>query len=136
MDNSEQLIQVIAAVVVRDGRYLVCKRPGHKRHGDLWEFPGGKLEPDENWLAAARRELAEELHLSVESVGDVRFVLRDPGSQFVVNFIDVAASGSPVPTEHSDVAWLTVDELLALPLAPTDRQFVASIFSGEKQSKC
>ena len=50
----------MAAVIERDGKLLVCRRPGHKRHGGLWEFPGGKLEPGETIVDAARRELDEE----------------------------------------------------------------------------
>ncbi|HSG49130.1 MAG TPA: NUDIX domain-containing protein, partial [Longimicrobiales bacterium] len=58
-----EAIPVIAAVIHRDGRYLVGRRPDDKRHGGLWEFPGGKLDPGESWLEAARRELSEELEM-------------------------------------------------------------------------
>ena len=40
-------VRVLAAVVCRDDRYLVCRRPAHKRHGGLWEFPGGKIHAGE-----------------------------------------------------------------------------------------
>jgi 8-oxo-dGTP pyrophosphatase MutT (NUDIX family) len=49
---------VVAAVIERDGRLLVCQRPAHKRHGGLWEFPGGKCDPGESDAEAARRELS------------------------------------------------------------------------------
>src|SRR5690606_20769929 len=62
-------IRVLAAVIRRDGRWLVCRRPAHKRHGGLWEFPGGKLEPGESLLEAATRELEEELAVRVTGVG-------------------------------------------------------------------
>ena len=48
-------MRVLAAVVRRDDRYLVCRRPAHKRHGGLWEFPGGKIHAGETLLGAARR---------------------------------------------------------------------------------
>ena len=38
------VIRVVAAVIKRNDYYLICKRPKGKRHGDLWEFPGGKVE--------------------------------------------------------------------------------------------
>jgi mutator protein MutT len=63
-------IRVIAAVLARGEKLLVCQRPPHKRHGGLWEFPGGKVEAGEDDETAARRELAEELGIEVESVGD------------------------------------------------------------------
>lgn len=56
-------------MIRRDGRYLVCRRPAQKRHGGLWEFPGGKIDDGESLLDAARRELAEELSINVIEVG-------------------------------------------------------------------
>jgi 8-oxo-dGTP diphosphatase len=41
------VVRVLAAVIERDGKYLICRRPQHKRHGGLWEFPGGKFEAGE-----------------------------------------------------------------------------------------
>jgi 8-oxo-dGTP pyrophosphatase MutT (NUDIX family) len=66
---SEEPVRVIAAVIARGGELLVCQRPPHKRHGGLWEFPGGKTKPDESDESAARRELREELGVSVMSAG-------------------------------------------------------------------
>ena len=57
-------VPVVAAVIRREGRYLLGRRPGHKRHGGLWEFPGGKLHDGEDAEAAAHRELDEELALA------------------------------------------------------------------------
>src|SRR5258708_6415849 len=54
-------IHVVAAIIERDGRFLLCRRNPLKRHGGLWEFPGGKLESGENHCDAAKRELYEEL---------------------------------------------------------------------------
>lgn len=122
-DPSALKIDVIAAVVRRDGKFLACQRPPEKRHGNLWEFPGGKLEPGESFLDAARRELDEELTLTVTEIGEIRFKSQDPGSDFVVNFVDVVADGVPQAIEHSRVDWFTANELLALQLAPSDRQF-------------
>ncbi len=78
--------RVLAAVVRRDETYLIARRPRHKRHGGLWEFPGGKLEPLEDHLSAARRELAEELGIEVLNVGKVLFRQLDPGSEFLIEF--------------------------------------------------
>ena len=70
----------MAAVISRGGELLVCQRPPHKRHGGLWEFPGGKTEPDESDESAARRELREELGVSVVSAEVAEFEAHDPGS--------------------------------------------------------
>src|SRR5437870_8881891 len=98
-------VRVIAAVIAKGDRLLVCRRAQHKRHGRLWEFPGGKLEPGEDDETAARRELAEELGLQVESVGEAELEIADAGSPFLIAFIPVEASGTPVCHEHSALAW-------------------------------
>lgn len=64
-------IRVVASVIEHEGRLLVCKRPAHKRHGGLWEFPGGKVEPEESDFKAVERELEEELGVRVREVGPV-----------------------------------------------------------------
>jgi 8-oxo-dGTP diphosphatase len=116
-------IRVVAAVIRRYGRLLVCQRPAHKRHGGLWEFPGGKLDEGETVFDGARRELAEELDVTVQTVGEAEFSIRDPGPPFVIEFHAVEIAGNPRCIEHTAHAWVTTQELLTLPLAPSDRQF-------------
>ena len=120
-------MRVLAAVIRRDGRWLICKRPAHKRHGGLWEFPGGKFEPGESPLDAAGRELGEELGVRVLHAGEVRFARRDVDSVFVIEFIDVEIEGEPQPIEHEEVRWATAQELNSLDLAPSDRVFVERV---------
>lgn len=117
----EGVIRVVAAVVERDGRLLLCRRPEGKRHAGLWEFPGGKLLPGESIAEAARRELAEELAVEVLSVGGLLLELPDPGSPFVVEFYRVEIAGEPVPLEHDGLAWVRPEDLEGLDLAPSDR---------------
>lgn len=121
---SKDHTKVLAAVIVRDGRYLVCKRPEEKRHGGLWEFPGGKLEGNESHIEAATRELKEELDLTVTDIGECLFRASDKGSPFVVEFCEIAVTGAPKLLEHTELCWLRLEELLTLNLAPTDAAFV------------
>jgi len=118
-------VQVVAAVLTRDGRYLVCRRPDDKRHGGLWEFPGGKVDQGETRADAVRRELAEELELEATEVGALLFTSSDHGSPFVIEFVEARAVGEPVLHEHSDAGWYGPDQLLELPLAPADARFAA-----------
>jgi len=127
---SVERIPVVAAVIERDGRYLVGRRPDEKRHGGLWEFPGGKLDPGEDWLDAVRRELREELCMTADTLGDLLLEVADPGSPFVIHFIQVEAEGEPRPLEHSAIAWRTPEELARLPLAPADARFVSRLREG------
>ena len=116
--------RVVAAVIEMDGRFLVGQRPEEKRHGGLWEFPGGKLDTGEEPADAARRELAEELALEVVRVGELLTAV-DDGDAFVIEFHEVRVRGEPRAIEHSAVAWCTADELASMPLAPADAAFVA-----------
>lgn len=129
-------IPVLAAIIRRDARYLICLRPAHKRHGNLWEFPGGKLEPNETLLAAANRELTEELGVSALAVGEPLFSVADPDSPFLIEFVPTVISGDPACLEHSQLRWATLDELPALPLAPSDRKFVEFLLSSADDPAC
>lgn len=119
------MIRVLAAVIRREDRYLVCRRPAHKRHGGLWEFPGGKLEPGESDLDAARRELREELDVTAIRVGTRRHVHVDDA--FTIEFLDVEIDREPRALEHDEIRWATVTELRTLDLAPADREFAATL---------
>jgi len=131
LGKSSDPIRVLAAVIRRDGRYLVCRRPTHKRHGGLWEFPGGKLEPGESLLDAARREMREELALEATGVGRTLAAIQDPGSPFLIEFVEVevADGAAPEALEHDEIRWVAAADLAAMDLAPSDSGF-ATMLSG------
>ena len=58
-------VDVVAALVVEDGKFMICQRPAHKARGLLWEFVGGKVEPGETRAEALVRECREELGVAV-----------------------------------------------------------------------
>ena len=118
------LTSVLAAVIRRNDKYLICQRPIHKRHGSLWEFPGGKLEPGETYVDAAKRELAEELGVEALTVGSPLFSIADPGSEFLIEFVPTEIVGEPQCLEHIDLKWLPVEQLSSFQLAPSDQRFV------------
>ena len=121
---------VLAAVIRRGDAYLLARRPAHKRHGGLWEFPGGKLEPGESWKEAAERELREELGVEVRTVGDPIFRRTDPGSPFEIVFVPVEIEGEPQPLEHDELRWVPLTGMRDLELAPTDHAFVDFLSSA------
>jgi 8-oxo-dGTP diphosphatase len=122
-------VRVVAAVIGRGGRLLLCRRPAGKRHAGLWEFPGGKLLPGESPFAAVRRELAEELGVEVTALGELLLARPDPGSAFVVEFYRAEIAGEPAPLEHDEIAWVDPAQLAALPLAPSDREAAAHLLA-------
>ena len=117
-------IPVVAAVIRSESRVLLGRRPEHKRHGGLWEFPGGKVDPGETNFQAVERELAEELDLRAVSGGGVLFESRDPEAPFLIRFVDVEVAGDPTALEHSEIGWFEPDALKDLLLAPSDARFV------------
>src|SRR4051812_19019859 len=132
-DESAAPIRVIAAVIARGDELFVCQRPLHKRHGGLWEFPGGKCEPGESDLDAARRELREELGVDVLCVGAELFSMADAGSPFEIAFLPVVIEGEPALNEHAALAWRSLGEIADLALAPSDRAFVESRMRSWKE---
>lgn len=122
-NQSLERTRVLAAVMERDGRVLLARRPPGKRHAGLWELPGGKFLPGETPLEAAQRELAEELGVEALALGDLLLSVPDTGSPFDVEFYDVEIRGEPAALEHEALAWVLPEDLLLHPLAPSDRAF-------------
>jgi len=116
-------VRVLAAVIRHDDQVLICRRPVEKRHGGLWEFPGGKVENGETSLQAVTRELMEELGVDVTRVESPLYVRADEGSDFVIEFVPTMIRGTPATLEHSEIAWVSVGDLVSFDLAPSDRAF-------------
>lgn len=127
--HGDEAVTVVAAVIARDGKLLVCQRPLGKRHEGLWEFPGGKLEVGESMEDGARRELREELGVELEQLGRTVLEVADPGSPFVISFAEASVTGVPECREHLALRWETVSDLELLALAPSDRRFVQHLLA-------
>ena len=119
---------VVAAVIERAGCLLLCQRSANKRHGGLWEFPGGQVRDGESFLGAVRRELLEELGLEVVGAGDVLFSMAEPDSEFVIHFVPTDVRGEPVADEHQQIEWVRPRSLRSFRLAPADEAFAQSHF--------
>jgi 8-oxo-dGTP diphosphatase len=117
-------VTVVAAVLQQGSAFLLGLRPRNKRHGGLWEFPGGKVDPRELPAAALARELLEELGLAEVTVGQHLAAFQDPGSSFRIHFYAVQSPDSARALEHEAIRWVTLDEADGLPLAPSDRRMV------------
>jgi 8-oxo-dGTP diphosphatase len=66
MSSGSEPIRVVAAVIEREGKYLITQRQASAVLGGMWEFPGGKVEPGESDEAALKRELQERVGVDVE----------------------------------------------------------------------
>jgi 8-oxo-dGTP diphosphatase len=101
-------VEVAVGVLVRpDGRFLLTSRPDGKVYAGYWEFPGGKLEPGETVEAALRRELIEEIGVTIGAVHPWRIELVDyPHALVRLNFCKVFDwQGALQMREGQSCAW-------------------------------
>ena len=127
------VVQVVGAAIVDDGRVLVAQRSGGPFDG-MWEFPGGKVEPGESDLAALVRECAEELGVTIVPRSFVGEVLLDgvvgggaPGSSTLRVWWATLDGGQPVAHEHAQLRWVRADELEGLAWIPADRPLLPAV---------
>jgi 8-oxo-dGTP diphosphatase len=123
------VVEVAAALVERDGRILLARRPAGKHLAGLWEFPGGKREPGEGFEACLVRELREELGVEVEVGEEVRRVRHAyPDRVVEIRFFRCRlAAGEPRPLEAAEVAWVPRGELPRYAFPPADEEMVGEL---------
>lgn len=125
-------IEVVGAVIVRDGLVLCARRGPGGATGGLWEFPGGKIEPGESPVMALAREIVEELGCRVR-VGEPVTTTRHAYDALVValsTYWCELVDGEPVPTEHEALDWVEPSRLGDLDWAPADLPAVALVARG------
>jgi 8-oxo-dGTP diphosphatase len=120
----------VAVGVVRDeaGRILIARRPAHTHQGDLWEFPGGKVEPGETAEQAVRRELKEELDLEVvEATPLIRIHHDYPDRRVLLDVWRVERfDGTPQGLQGQPIRWVGPDELPNYEFPAANRPIVAA----------
>lgn len=119
-------IQVVAAAIIKDGKYFCAQRPEGKSLAGYWEFPGGKLEAGESPEQALVREIKEEFAADIEILDYVNEASYDYNFGRVVMKTYEAKLLSEKLTllEHQDSTWLSPSELSTLNWAPVDRPAV------------
>ncbi|NQZ69188.1 MAG: (deoxy)nucleoside triphosphate pyrophosphohydrolase [Lentisphaeria bacterium] len=112
------MMEVTAAVILEGNRVLVCQRLNGK-----WEFPGGKLEADENLEACLIREIKEELSLSIKIQAFLQCIDYpiDTGTLRLSVFQCTILTGEICLRVHQAFQWLTLDELAGVDLMAADR---------------
>lgn len=115
-------IDVVGAVIVRDGLVLCAQRGSTGALPGMWEFPGGKIELGESPREALEREIVEELECRVRVGEQVASTSHeyDFGIVTLTTFYCELVEGEPKLSEHKEVAWLPPTELHRLEWAPAD----------------
>ena len=122
---------VTAAVVLRNGKVLLAKRPSKGLLGGMWEFPGGKIEKDETFQECLRREIREELGTEIK-VGEPFGVYQHAYTHFRITlqaFLCELADGEPKPIEAAELAWVRPVDLAHYPMGKVDRQIARKLTS-------
>ena len=123
-------VEVVAAVILHgDGRFLLGQRPAGKVYAGYWEFPGGKIEPGEAPLTAVRRELHEELGITVEDA--FPWLTRDYDYAHALvrlRFFRVARwSGALHGRENQRFSWQSPDAISVDPLLPANTPIMRAL---------
>ena len=113
---------VVAALVREPGRVLMSRRRPDQAMPNLWEFPGGKVEPGEAPTAALAREVREELGCDVEvgRIHDVVFHAYAEFDLYMLVYEAVIVAGTPRALQVAEVVWVELQHLPALDLLPAD----------------
>ena len=123
------MTQVSAALIWKNGRFLICRRPENKARGLLWEFVGGKAEPGETGEQALIRECREELDITVRVTGvfmRVNHVYPDITICLTLFNAEIA-EGEPKLLEHCDMKWITPDEIPDYEFCPADEEILKKL---------
>lgn len=118
-------VVVVAAVIERDGRFLVTRRQAGVHLAGMWEFPGGKIDEDETHAAALHREIREELDADV-IVGDLVLATTHayPEKTVTLYFYRCTLTGHARPMLGQEMRWVNRDELPTLGFPPADEELI------------
>ena len=126
--------QVVAALIVRDGKLLICQRTKDQPMALKWEFPGGKIEPGEEQVAALRRELDEELGISAiigEKVTSVHHQYKRGGA-VELHFYRVGEYEGELKNRiFEQIRWVDSRDLPRFDFLEADRDIIQQLASGK-----
>ena len=123
------MVEVVAALIWDNDKFMICQRPEHKARGLLWEFVGGKVEFGETKENALIRECQEELAITL-SVEDVFMDVIHEYPDITVHltlFNATIAEGVPQKLEHNDIRWITPTEIPQYDFCPADKEILKKI---------
>ena len=129
------MVEVVAALIWKNGKFMICQRPAHKAGGLLWEFVGGKVEPGETKEQALVRECREELAVTVAVQDEFMSLVHEyPDITIHLTVFNASiAEGVPQLLEHNDVRWIPPKEIKNYDFCPADNKIlekIAEVYHG------
>ena len=124
-----KITEVVAALIWRGEKFMICQRPAHKARGLLWEFVGGKVEHGETKEQALIRECNEELGITLD-VGDVFMDVIHEYPDLTVHltlFNATISHGEPQKIEHNDIQWITPERIPNYDFCPADKEILEKL---------
>jgi 8-oxo-dGTP diphosphatase len=125
------ILVVAVALIDPDGRVLVAERPPGKAMAGLWEFPGGKVRPDESPEGALIRELKEELGIDVHEscLAPLSFASHAYETFHLIMPLYVCRvwQGAAIAREGQRLKWVRPAALAGMPMPPADRPLIAAL---------
>lgn len=126
--------QVVAALIMRDGKVLICQRTQHQPMALKWEFPGGKIEPGEQPKAALKRELEEELGINAnigDEVAQIRHQYRR-GGVVELRFYEVHEFNGELENKiFKEIRWADLGDLPSYDFLEADLGLVRDLAAGK-----
>ena len=123
------MVEVVAGLIWKDGKFMICQRPENKARALLWEFVGGKVEKGESREDALVRECKEELDVTVKPL-DVFCTVDHVYSDITIRLVLFNAeilSGEPKLLEHADLKWISAGEIDNYEFCPADKEILEKI---------
>jgi 8-oxo-dGTP diphosphatase len=126
-------VEVVAAIVRRNGKILITRRLDHVHLGGLWEFPGGKVEGEESLEGALLREILEELGINIAAGPEIFTIEHDyPSKSVRLHFFDCTViQGEPQALDVSDLRWVTPSQLADFEFPPADAKLIQKLMTSE-----
>ena len=126
---SGKIVEVVAALIWDENKFLICQRPANKARPLMWEFVGGKVEPGETKAEALVRECQEELDITLQTFGEFFSVIHEYPEITVrlTLFNTVIKEGEPRLLEHNGLCWIDIDETQKYEFCPADVELIDKI---------
>ena len=132
--NTKKIIEVTAAIIRKDNRFLCAQRKDSSDQGSQWEFPGGKIEIGESPEVCLERELLEEFNIQAICGAFLCENTHDYGDKTVIlkaYFVE-QTQGDFQLLVHQNIKWLTLDKILDLDWAEADLPIVHKLIEHYK----